>query len=50
MLIQRALVEQTGRTMLAPEFDSAEAQQEALYQGTVDFLLANPENPPRRTS
>ncbi|WP_165604030.1 hemagglutinin repeat-containing protein [Saliniramus fredricksonii] len=43
MLIQRALVEQTGRTMLAPEFDSAEAQQEALYQGTVDFLLANPE-------
>jgi filamentous hemagglutinin len=43
MLIQRALVEQTGRTMLAPEFDSAEAQQEALYQGTVDFLLANPD-------
>jgi filamentous hemagglutinin len=43
MLIQRALVEQTGRTMLSPEFDSAEAQQEALYQGTVDFLLANPE-------
>ncbi|MGY6644410.1 MAG: two-partner secretion domain-containing protein, partial [Salinarimonas sp.] len=43
MLIQRALVKQTGRTMLAPEFDSAEAQQEALYQGTVDFLLANPD-------
>ena len=43
MLIQRALVEQTGRSMLDPVFDSAIAQQEALYEGTVSFLLDNPE-------
>ncbi|MGY6568745.1 MAG: hemagglutinin repeat-containing protein, partial [Salinarimonas sp.] len=43
MLIQRALVEQTGRSMLDPNFDSAIAQQEALYEGTVSFLLDNPD-------
>ena len=43
MLIQRALVEQTGRTMLDPRFGNPAAQQEALYEGTVSFLLDNPE-------
>ncbi|MCA0404956.1 MAG: filamentous hemagglutinin N-terminal domain-containing protein [Proteobacteria bacterium] len=42
-LIQQALVEQTGRSVLDPTYRNPQAQQEALYQGTVDFLKANPE-------
>lgn len=42
-LIQQALIEQTGRVLLDPKYRNPKEQQEALYEGTVDFLKANPE-------
>lgn len=42
-LIQQALIEQTGRAILDPKYRNPKEQQEALYEGTVDFLKANPE-------
>lgn len=42
-LIARALAEQTGRVLLNPEWRDPITQQEALYEGTVAFLLANPD-------
>ncbi|MFN3687007.1 filamentous hemagglutinin N-terminal domain-containing protein, partial [Salinarimonas sp.] len=42
-LIARALAEQTGRVLLNPEWRDPITQQEALYEGTVAFLRANPE-------
>jgi filamentous hemagglutinin len=40
-LIQRALVEQTGRALLDPKYRNPVEQQEELYRGTVAFLEAN---------
>lgn len=41
MLIQDALVKQTGRGLLDPKYKNPKQQQEEFYQGTVDFLKAN---------
>ncbi|WP_194164682.1 hemagglutinin repeat-containing protein [Microvirga thermotolerans] len=41
MLIQDALVQQTGRAILDPKYKNPKEQQEEFYQGTVDFLKAN---------
>jgi filamentous hemagglutinin len=41
-LIQQALVQQIGRSMLDPKYRNPQEQQEALYQATVDFLRENP--------
>ncbi|MBB4017445.1 filamentous hemagglutinin [Chelatococcus caeni] len=42
-LIREALIEQTGRAILDPAYRNPVEQQEALYQGTVAFLKANPD-------
>ncbi|MGH1571827.1 hemagglutinin repeat-containing protein [Methylobacterium sp. P31] len=42
-LIRQALLDQTGSTVLDQRYRNPRAQQEALYQGTVEFLQANPD-------
>ena len=42
-LITQALIDQTGSTVLDPRYRNPKEQQEALWQGTVDFLKDNPD-------
>ena len=42
-LIMQALIDQTGRSVLDPKYRNPKEQQEALWQGTVDFLKSNPD-------
>ena len=42
-LIRQALLDQTGSTVLDQRYRTPRAQQEALHQGTVEFLQANPD-------
>ncbi|WP_143012367.1 hemagglutinin repeat-containing protein [Methylobacterium phyllostachyos] len=42
-LIGQALLDQTGSPILDQRYRNPRAQQEALYQGTVAFLQANPD-------
>ncbi len=42
-LITQALIDQTGRSVLDPKYRNPKEQQEALWQGTVDFLKNNPD-------
>ena len=41
-LITQSLLQQTGRSLINPSYKNPKAQQEALYQATVDFIKANP--------
>jgi filamentous hemagglutinin len=41
-LIEQALLEKIGRSMLDPKYKSPKEQQEALYQATVEFLSEHP--------
>ncbi|SFJ81559.1 hemagglutinin repeat-containing protein, partial [Methylobacterium brachiatum] len=42
-LIGQALLDQTGSPILDQRYRNPRAQQEALYQGSVEFLQANPD-------
>ncbi|MEN3931796.1 hemagglutinin repeat-containing protein [Microvirga sp. W0021] len=42
-MLNQALLDQTGSLILDPRYRTPEEQQEALWQGTVDFLKANPD-------
>ena len=42
-LIRQALLDQTGDTILDQRYRNPVEQQQALHQGTVDFLQANPD-------
>ncbi len=41
--IQQAILDQTGRAFLDPKYRNPAEQQEALWQGTVDFLKSHPD-------
>ncbi|GLS17778.1 hypothetical protein GCM10007874_07930 [Labrys miyagiensis] len=42
-LIEKAIISETGRALLDPKYKDPAGQQQALWQGTVDFLKANPD-------